>query len=76
MNFIRDFWLNKFVKIRVFDDGNIPVSNKNNIWKVSDIHFNGDKIKLENINNPNYKIESISPWKVDIIKIYDSNKPE
>ena len=70
MDFVTNFWLNKEVKIKFFDDGNIGVPNKNNIWKVTLVHFNGDKLQLENCVNPTIKIPSISAWKVRKLETY------
>ena len=46
MEFVTNFWLNKQVKVNIFDDGNISVPNQNNIWRVTDIIFNGDKLQV------------------------------
>ena len=69
MEFVTNFWLNKQVKVNIFDDGNISVPNQNNIWRVTDIIFNGDKLQLENCIDPTLKILSISAWKVRIIEM-------
>ena len=66
-DFATNFWLNRLVKIHVFDDGNLPVSNKYNIWVVTATHFNGDKLQLENCIDLTLKIPSISAWKVTIL---------
>lgn len=52
-----------FVKIYVFDDGNDKYKDYINKWKIIDYMFNGDKLKLMNINNVNVIINSISTWK-------------
>ena len=69
----RLFWSNALVKIIIFDDKNIAVSNKNNIWKVTDIHSDGNKLQLENCNDPALKIPNISACKVEKIEKYNIN---
>ena len=54
---------NMFVKIYVFDDGNDKYKDYINKWKIIDYMFNGDKLKLMNVNNVNVIINSISTWK-------------
>ena len=73
IDFVTNFWLNKHVRIIIFDDGILPVSNKKNIWKVTNIKFNGDKLQLENCIDPTLKISSISAWKVRKIEKFNTN---
>ena len=73
MDFVTNFWLNKHVRIIIFDDGNIPFQSFNNIWKVTNIKFNGDKLELENYIDSTLKISSISAWKVRKIENFNSN---
>ena len=68
IHFATNFWLNKQVKVNIFDDGNISVPKQNNIWRVTDIIFNGNKLQLENCIDPTINIPSISAWKVRILE--------
>ena len=51
------------VKITVFDDGNQKYKNIKNQWYILDTMYNYDKLKLQNINDKNIIINSISSWK-------------
>jgi len=53
----------KYFKIDVFDDGNDIHKNLSNVWLMTDIKYNGSKLTLKNVNNPDIIINTISAWK-------------
>ena len=55
------------VKITVFDDGNQKYKNIENQWYIIDTMYNYDKLKLQNVNDKNIMINSISSWKTKFI---------
>jgi len=63
------------VKINVFDDGNDVYKRYENIWNItgSKFHgskskFHGSKVELTNAVEKEIKINSISAWKVEVIR--------
>ena len=59
-----------YVKIWKFDDGNKPVNENKNFWKITDVMCNGGKLSLENCIDNELKISSISAWKTRIVENY------
>tara|TARA_Y100001970_G_C13521484_1_gene503191 strand:+ start:20 stop:247 length:228 start_codon:yes stop_codon:yes gene_type:complete len=59
--------IQQFVKITVFDDGNKPVPECDNMWIITDTMFNGGKLQLVNLYNEQQIINSISSWKVLVV---------
>jgi hypothetical protein len=55
-------------RIQVFDDGRSEYKDYPNMWRVTGKKFNGGKLVLQNVSNPEVKIGSISSWKVKIIE--------
>ena len=54
--------------IQVFDDGRSEYKDYPNVWRVTEQKFNGGKLALQNVSEPEVKIGSISSWKVRIIE--------
>ncbi len=54
----------RIVRIHVFDDGRQKFQDYINRWRITKTMFNGGKLELTNINQPEIKINSISSWKV------------
>ena len=59
--------INSLVEIHTFDDGNKCFTNYTNIWCIKEFMFNRGKVKLQNNNNKEIVIRSISTWKVKLI---------
>ncbi len=56
------------VKINVFDDGNDVYKRYENIWNITGSKFHGSKVELTNAVEKEIKINSISAWKVEVIR--------
>ena len=50
--------------IHTYDDGNQKYKQFPNEWRIVDMMFNGDKVKLQNKKLQNIFINSISTWKI------------
>ena len=59
--------INSLVEIHTFDDGNTCFNTYNNIWIIKEFMLNRGKLKLQNNNNKEIVIRSISTWKVKLI---------
>lgn len=56
------------VKINVFDDGNSEYKRYENRWYITGSKFHGSKVELTNVVEKDIKINSISAWKVEVIR--------
>ena len=56
------------VKITVFDDGNDVYKKYVNRWIITGSKFHGSKVELTNVAEKEIKINSISSWKVEVIR--------
>ncbi len=63
----------RIVKIHTFDDGRQRFQCYTNKWRITDTMFNGGKLELTNVYQPEIKINSISSWKVTVEKIEKNN---
>lgn len=58
----------KKCKIEIFDDGNNLIEEKyNNLWLIIATNNKG-KVRLKNIKDPTFILNSISYWKVRLIE--------